>query len=82
MLTVLHHVYSGSMSIVPNEVYSGSMPIVRNRVARLAFLTPNFTNLPFFRSNWRQKNGFTFSFQYLAFLEAVGTYYQTGVLYF
>jgi len=26
-----------------------------NRVATLAFLTPNFTNLAFFRGRWRQK---------------------------
>jgi len=51
-------------------------------VARLAFLTPNFTNLAFFRGSWRQKKFFGFFFQYLAFLEAVGTYYQTYVLGF
>jgi len=46
---------------------------------------PNFANLAYFRGSWRQKKllGFlAFSFQYLAFLEAVGTYYQTGVLAF
>ena len=40
------------------------------RVARLAFLTPNFTNLAFFRGRWRQKKllGFlAFFLQYLAF---------------
>jgi len=52
-------------------------------VARLAFLTPNVTNLAFFRDTWRQKILFgfpAFSFQYLAFFKAVGTYHQTGVL--
>jgi len=52
------------------------------RVARLAFLTPNFTNLAFFKGCWHQKNGLAFFLQYLAFLEAVCTCYQTGVLAF
>jgi len=54
-------------------------------VARLAFLTPNLKNLAFFRDTWRQKNLFgslDFSFPYLAFFEAVGTYHQIGVLAF
>jgi len=45
-------------------------------------LTPNFTNLDFFRGRWHQKKLFDFFFQYLAFLEAVRTCYQTGVLAF
>jgi len=56
-----------------------------DRVASLAFLTPNFTNLAFFRGSWRQQKLFgilAFSFQYLAILEAIGTYNQTGVLTF
>jgi len=50
------------------------------RAARLAFLTPNLTNLTFLET--ASKSCFTFSLQYLAFLEAVGTCYQTGVLAF
>ena len=55
------------------------------RVARLAFLTPNFTCLAFCRGSWRQKNWLAFCLfflQYLALLEAVRAYYQTGVLGF
>ena len=36
----------------------------------------------YFRGSWCQKNCLAFSFQYLAFLMAVGTYYQTGVFAF
>jgi len=47
-------------------------PSAVTRVARLAFLTPNFTNLAFFRGSWRQKivRLFGFSFQY--FFEIFG----------
>ena len=47
------------------------------RVARFAFLTPNFTNLTFLETVGVKKL-FVFS-QHLAFVEAVGTCYQTGV---
>jgi len=59
---------------------------LEDRVDKLAFLTPNFTHLAFFRGSfgsWRQKVLFgILAFSYLAFLEAVGTYHQTGVLAF
>jgi len=59
--------------------------IVCNRVARLAFLTLNVVNLAFFRGSWRHKKllaFWLFRFNIWLFLEAVGTYYQTGVLDF
>jgi len=55
------------------------------KVARSAFLTPNLVNLAFFRGSWRKKNCLAFwlfLFNIWLFLEAVGTYYQTGVLAF
>jgi len=38
-----------------------------NRVARLAFLTPNFTNLALFRGSWRQKVVWLFGFFFSIF---------------
>ena len=51
------------------------------QVCQICFLTPNFTSLTLFRDSWRQKDCSFFS-EYLAFLEAIGTCYQTGVFAF
>jgi len=61
---------SGALESLPSltgqqmkkRVQAASAP----RAARFAFLTPNFTNLTFFRDSWRQKNCLFFS-QYLTF---------------
>jgi len=46
-------------------------------VARLAFLTANFTNLTFFRDSWGQKFFWLILFNIWLCLKVVGTCYQT-----
>ena len=53
------------------------------RVGRLAFSTSNFINLAFFQKKLASKKiVWLFLFNIWLFLEAVGTYHQTGVLDF
>jgi len=48
---------------------------------QICFFDAKFRKSDFFRDSWRQNNCLFFS-QHLAFLEAVGTCYQTGVFAF
>jgi len=52
------------------------------RVVRLALLTPNFTNLDFLEAVGVKKIVWLFLLNIWLFLEALGPYYQTGVLAF
>jgi len=49
---------------------------------QIGFFDAKFRKFGFFQRQLASKNTLVFSFQYLAFLEAVGTYPQTGVLAF
>jgi len=54
-----------------------------NQGCQIGFFYSKFHKFGFFRGSWGQKIVFlAFFLQCLAFLEAVRTYYQTGVLVF
>jgi len=66
-------------SLTGQQMKRGCRPPRLPRVARLAFLKPNFTNLTSFRDIWRQKNRLAFSLQYLAILEQLAHAIRFGI---